>query len=105
MGESLIRLPACVQLANAATLWLDWERTLRAEAAGITAQAGQELQVNASELQDFDSSALSLLLGAGRLCAEHGLRLRVMGAPTKLRELARLYGIDGLLWPAEEQLA
>ena len=29
--------------------------------------------------------------------------LRVQGAPDKLRELARLYGIDELLWPAELQ--
>lgn len=105
MGDSLIRLPASVLLANAAAVWADWQRTLSAEAAGITAQAGRELQVNAAELLDFDSSVLSLLLSAARLCTEHGLRLKVLGAPVKLRELARLYGIDELLWPSELQPA
>ncbi len=102
MGDSLIRLPAHVLLANAAALWADWSRSLQAEAASVSAEAGSELQVNAAELVEFDSSVLSLLLGAARLCTEHGLRLRVLGAPDALRDLARLYGIDELLWPAAE---
>lgn len=105
MGDSLIRLPASVLLANAAAVWAEWQRTLRAEAAGITAEAGRELSVNAAELVDFDSSVLSLLLSAARLCTEHGLRLRVLGAPPQLRELACLYGIDELLWPSALQAA
>jgi len=105
MGDSLIRLPASVLLANVASVWADWQRSLSAEAAGVTAQAGRELQVNAAELSEFDSSVLSLLLSGARLCAEHGLRLRVQGAPDKLRELAKLYGIDELLWPAPQPTA
>jgi phospholipid transport system transporter-binding protein len=101
MGDSLIRLPATVLLANVAALWADWQRSLKAEAAGVTAQAGRELQVNAAELSQFDTSVLSLLLSASRLCTEHGLTLRVQGAPDKLRQLAKLYGIDELLWPSE----
>lgn len=105
MADSLIRLPARVRLAQAAAIWREWQRSLLAEAAGVTAQAGRELRVNAAELQDFDSSVLSLLLSTARLCSEHGLRLRVVGAPAKLRELAGLYGIDDLLWPSELQPA
>lgn len=100
MTDSLLRLPATVQMGNAGAVWQDWERGLRAEAAGVTAQAGRELQVNAGELQAFDSSVLSVLLSGARLCAEHGLKLRIEAAPAKLRELARLYGVDELLWPA-----
>jgi phospholipid transport system transporter-binding protein len=90
-----------VLLTNVSALWADWQRSLKAEAAGVTAQAGRELQVNAAELSQFDTSVLSLLLSASRLCKEHGLALRVMGAPDKLRQLAKLYGIDELLWPSE----
>lgn len=101
MGDSLLRLPAAVLLNNAAAVWAELQNSLRAEAAGLTAQAGRELQLNATELVDFDSSVLSLLLSGARLCAEHGLRLQVLGEPQSLRALARLYGIDELLWPAQ----
>jgi phospholipid transport system transporter-binding protein len=97
MGDSLLRLPATVLLGNVAQLWREWQASLRAEAAGVTAEAGRELQVNAAELQRFDSSVLSLLLSSARLCAEHGLQLRVQAAPDKLRELAKLYGIEELI--------
>ncbi len=100
MTESLLRLPATVQMGNAGAVWQDWSRSLQAEAAGLGAQAGRELRVNAAELQAFDSSVLSLLLSGARLCTEHGLQLVVEGAPAKLRELAKLYGVDELLWPA-----
>ena len=98
MGESLLRLPESVRLGNAAACWRDLQHSLRAEAAGVTAQAGRELQLNAASLTDFDSSVLSLLLSGARLCADHGLRLRVLGEPQGLRELARLYGIDEVIW-------
>ncbi len=101
MGEALLRLPATVLLANASALWREWQAKLAAEAAGVGAQAGREVHLNASELADFDSSALSLLLACARLCRQHGLGLRVHGAPQGLRDLARLYGIEALLWPAE----
>lgn len=104
MGDSLLRLPATVLMSNAAAVWAELGRSLRAEAAGLTAQAGRELQLNAGELADFDSSVLSLLLSGARLCTEHGLQLRVLGEPAALRELARLYGIDELLWPATPAL-
>jgi phospholipid transport system transporter-binding protein len=99
-GEAFLRLPATVQLANAAVLWREWEAKLRAEATCVSAQAGQQVGINASELTAFDSSALSLLLSCARLCAQHGLRLEIRDAPAALRDLARLYGLEELLWPA-----
>lgn len=99
-GDAFLRLPATVQLANASALWREWEAKLRAEAAGVSAQAGHEVRINAAELTAFDSSALSLLLSCARLCREHGLQLEIHGAPSALRDLARLYGLDELLWPA-----
>ncbi|MBN8504148.1 MAG: STAS domain-containing protein [Burkholderiales bacterium] len=98
--DSQLRLPATVQMSSAGAVWQDLQRCLQAEAASLTAHAGHELPVNLAELQAFDSSALSLLLSSARLCAEHGLKLRIEGAPAKLRELARLYGVEELLWPS-----
>ncbi len=106
MGDSLLRLPASVLLAQAAALSRQWQTSLRAEAAGVAAAAGREVQISAAELVNFDSSVLSLLLGCARVCHQHGLALRVQDAPAPLRELAQLYGVDELIWPvAKAQLA
>src|SRR3990167_5382032 len=106
MGESLLRLPATVVLAQAAALSWQWQASLTAEAAGVAAAAGREVQISAAELVNFDSSVLSLLLSCARVCLQHGLTLRVQDAPTPLRELAKLYGVDELIWPvAKPQLA
>jgi phospholipid transport system transporter-binding protein len=105
MGDSLLRLPATVRLANAGALWRDWQRSLQAEANALTAQAARELHINAGELLDFDSSVLSLLLSGARLCTEHGLQLRVQNAPAKLVELAGLYGVQDLLWSSDRAAA
>lgn len=100
MSGSSLRLPASVQLAQAASLWQQWQASLSAEAAGVAASAGQEVRISAADLKDFDSSALSLLLGCARVCGQHGLRLAVSDAPALLKDLARLYGVDELLWPS-----
>lgn len=107
MSGSSLRLPASVQLAQAAGLWQQWQASLSAEAAGVAASAGQEVRISAADLKDFDSSALSLLLGCARVCGQHGLRLAVQDAPSLLKDLARLYGVEELLWPSsrEAQLA
>ena len=55
------------------------------------------LQLNASALSVFDSSAIALLLQAQRLAQAAGRGFEVVAAPAKLVELARLYGVDGLL--------
>lgn len=101
---SLLRLPPSVLMGTAGTVWLDWQRSLLAEAASQAVHAGHELPVSAAELREFDSSVLSVLLAGARLCSEHGLRLCIHDAPAKLRELARLYGIDELLWPVPDCL-
>ncbi|MBB5203318.1 phospholipid transport system transporter-binding protein [Inhella inkyongensis] len=98
MPESLLRLPANVLLAQAGALWSQWQASLKAEAAGVAAAAGREVQISAAELSDFDSSVLSLLLGCARLCQQHGLALKVHAAPPALEDLARLYGVHELIW-------
>jgi phospholipid transport system transporter-binding protein len=57
------------------------------------------LRIDASALQAYDSSTIALLLQARRLAqaARAGRGFEVVGAPAKLAELARLYGVEELL--------
>lgn len=71
--------------------------TLR-EARELLAQLpAAPTRIDASALQTLDSSAVALLLEAGRRASAAGGRLVVEGAPPKLRALATLYGVDSLL--------
>ena len=56
-----------------------------------------QVVVNAAQLNRFDSSALAVLLAVRRECARAGKRFAVQGLPDRLRDLAVLYGIEGLL--------
>jgi len=53
--------------------------------------------LDASELQDFDSSALAVLLACRREAQALGRSLQVEGLSARLRELATLYGVLELL--------
>lgn len=59
--------------------------------------AGQVWSVDASALDVFDSSALAALLGVARLVHQQGGHLHWHGMPSRLRELATLYGVSELL--------
>jgi phospholipid transport system transporter-binding protein len=53
--------------------------------------------LDASDLQQFDSSALAVLLACRREALSLGRSLRVEGLSEPLRELASLYGVLDLL--------
>lgn len=55
--------------------------------------------LDASDLTDFDSSALAVLLGLRRVLTQKGSDLRLVGMSPRLLELARLYGVLDLLQP------
>jgi phospholipid transport system transporter-binding protein len=77
-------------------------QTIRRETAG--GRAGEvlpPLAIDASALAQFDSSALAVLLECSRLAAASGRSLTLKQAPPKLRQLARLYGLDALLGAAD----
>lgn len=93
-----LKLPARLRMDEARTTWAQMSPALRAEAAQVLAAAGREVRLSAADLTDFDSSALSLLLSAARQCSEQGASLKLVDAPPKLRELARVYGVAELLW-------
>ena len=53
--------------------------------------------VDASNLQQFDTAALSVLLECQRQSQAFGRSFAVRNAPAKLAALAKLYGVDTLL--------
>lgn len=99
----MLKLPGSVLLSDAARLWTQLEASLQAEAAQVRSAAGSRLRLQAGGLSEFDSSALTLLLQAARLCHREGLTLEVHEPSAKLRELARVYGVAELLWPEAVQ--
>ena len=64
---------------------------------GLRACADHFVTIDASALQDFDSSALAVLLSVRRAAVASGKELHVTGLPPRLRELAGLYGVADLL--------
>jgi phospholipid transport system transporter-binding protein len=84
-----VQLPETATLEQAAAL----AATLP---AALAAESGP-LRIDASALVSFDSSTVALLLQARRLAQAAGRGYEVVGAPPKLAELARLYGVEDLV--------
>ena len=61
------------------------------------------LRIDASALDELDTAAVALLLHARRLAGARGFEL--IGAPAKLTDLARLYGVDSLLGGSSSEAA
>jgi len=57
----------------------------------------QQVVADASALQAFDSSALSVLLECRREAMAQGKQFSVLHLPPRLRELAGVYGVGELL--------
>ena len=66
---------------------------------GLQREPADQLVIDAAGLHDFDSSALAVLLECRRLAQASGRRFELRGAPPRLEQLARLYGIADLLTP------
>ncbi len=96
----MLKLPKSTRMAQAGQTWTALQASLRAEAMQIRSAASSAMTLSAADLRDFDSSALSLLLGAKRLSVEEGVELKIVDVPSQLQELARVYGVADLLWPA-----
>ena len=63
----------------------------------LRAQNQPEVVVDATALRQFDSSALAVLLDCRRACLASQQAFRVHGLSPRLRQLAGLYGVAGLL--------
>lgn len=55
--------------------------------------------LDASALKQFDSSTLAVMLAARRAALDRGASLVVAGLPSRLRQLAGLYGVETLIPP------
>ena len=84
-----MQLPPTATLAEACQL-------LQALHGALDSGSGP-VSIDASALQAFDTSVVALLLHARRLAHSGGRAFEVLGAPPKLAELARLYGVEELL--------
>jgi phospholipid transport system transporter-binding protein len=85
----MLVLPAILTHAESAALAPGLKQSVLAEPL--------ELVVDASALQEFDSSALALLLASRREALAAGKGFSVKGLPTRLHELASLYGVAALI--------
>ena len=78
---------------------IDNVRTLLAD--GLSQFSKDGLVVDLSQLEDVDSSAVSLLLEWLREAQRNQRKLRFTNLPDNLKSLATLYGVLDLIQPAE----
>jgi phospholipid transport system transporter-binding protein len=86
----MLVLPEMLTLREATTALRMFEQTLRSDNAAT-------LVVDASALRTFDSAAVAVLLECRRMAHSWNKGFEVQGAPAKLTDLVRLYGVDSLL--------
>ena len=82
------RLPAVLTHAQASAT---------AQALLAAVQSQPQLSVDASALQQFDSSALAVLLAGMREAMQRGGQLQVQGLPARARSLVQVYGLAEVL--------
>ena len=71
--------------------------TQRLLSQALKKEPGHDIVIDASNLGQFDSAALAVLLECQRLAVAWGKGFSVRGTPPKLAALAKLYGVDVLL--------
>ena len=86
----MLLLPATVTIAEAGD-------AMRMLAQAVQSERDAEVTLDASGLQRFDTSALAVLLECKRLALAGGKGFALVRVPARLADLARLYGLDGLL--------
>jgi phospholipid transport system transporter-binding protein len=89
----MLLLPASIMMRES-------RDALRLLAQALQAQPDQDVVIDASSLSQFDTSALAVLLECQRLAQAWGKGFSVRQAPPKLSALAKLYGVEGLLFAA-----
>lgn len=93
----MLLLPATITLRES-------RDTLRLLSQALQGEQDGEVVIDASPLQQCDTSALAVLLECRRLAQAWGRGFNVRNPPEKLASLARLYGVGDLLFasaPAE----
>ena len=90
----MLLLPASVTARDA-------NDTRRLLAQALQTEADATVVVDASNLEQFDSSALAVLLECQRAADARGKPFELRNVPPKLAALAKLYGVDVLLTPPQ----
>lgn len=91
----MLKLPAQLTHDQAEACVADLRRALPQALA--EAGPGQPATLDASSLEHFDSSALAVVLACRRMALDAGRGLTIQGLPSRLRQLAGLYGIAELI--------
>ncbi|WP_338415706.1 STAS domain-containing protein [uncultured Sphaerotilus sp.] len=86
-----MQLPARITVREASAAVRELSSVLAGQPAGAV------VEVDASGLQQFDSSALAVLIDMHRQAAAGGRSLHIGGLPQRLDELARVYGVADLV--------
>lgn len=86
----MLVLPEVLTLREANVTWQMLEQSIRTDDAAT-------LTVDASSLRSFDTAAVAVLLECRRQARIWNKGFEVHGAPDKLNELVRLYGVESLL--------
>ena len=94
----MLLLPATITVREAG----DTQRLL---SQALKGELGGDVMVDASNLVQFDSSALAVLLECQRLATAWGKGFSMRGVPPKLAALAKLYGVDVLLMRDRSMMA
>ena len=94
----MLLLPATITLRES-------RDTLRMLSQALPGEPDTGVVIDASPLQQFDTSALAVLLECQRLARAWGKGFSVRQAPPKLAALAKLYGVDQLLFAADTAAA
>jgi phospholipid transport system transporter-binding protein len=94
----MLLLPATVTAREA-------NDTSRLLAQALKGESEPIVVVDASNLTQFDSSALAVLLECHRAADAFGKPFELRNAPPKLAALAHLYGVDALLLGAKPAAA
>ena len=90
MSTALLTLPTDLRHGNAADCLTKLQLQIRNS-------PNKEVEIQAGQLSNFDSSALAVLLGCRREAESLSKTLKFKQFPAKLRELAQLYGVSELL--------
>jgi phospholipid transport system transporter-binding protein len=86
----MLVLPATLTHRNA-------RDTLNMLTQAMSREAQALVTLDATGLEQFDTSVLAVLLACKRQTQAAGKRLTLAGCPEKLLALARLYGVEALL--------
>ncbi|WP_322981459.1 STAS domain-containing protein [Pseudomonas sp. C11] len=83
---------------NPSSTWRLPEQATSAQFNALLGQLDDTSLIDASALQRFDTATLALLLEACRRAKRSARSFEVINAPPRLLDLARLHGVEELLF-------